>query len=58
MMPGPRLCDMSLTLARVGDDVVLTGDLLDGIDDMMARVRAAFRAAQYGRSSGRRWSRR
>jgi hypothetical protein len=35
-----RLCDMSLTLGRVGDDVVLTGDLLHGIDELMARMSA------------------
>ncbi len=33
------LCDMSLTLGRVGDDVVLTGDLLHGINDMMSHSR-------------------
>ena len=36
-----RLCEMAQILSRVGDDVVLTGDLLGGIDDMMTRAKAA-----------------
>ena len=37
--PNPaRLCEMAQILGRVGDDVVLTADVLVGIDDMMKRA--------------------
>ena len=32
----PKLCEMSLILGRVGDDVVLTGDLLYGVEELIA----------------------
>ncbi len=50
MMPRARparLCEMAQISARVGDDVVLTGDLLGGIDDMMSRAKGRIPAAQY-----------
>ena len=34
-----KLCEWSQILGRVGNDVVLTGDVLIGIDDMMARAK-------------------
>ena len=42
-----RLCEMAQILSRVGDDVVLTGDLLGGIDDMMTRAKSRIPAGQY-----------
>ena len=57
MMPQARparLCEMAQILSRVGDDVVLTGDLLGGIDDMMTRARAASPQGNM-HSSGLRW---
>jgi parvulin-like peptidyl-prolyl isomerase len=35
-----KLCELAQTLGRVGDDVVLTGDLFYSIDEMMARVKS------------------
>ncbi len=49
MMPQARparLCEMAQIIARVGNDVVLTGDLLGGIDDMMSRAKGRMTAAQ------------
>jgi hypothetical protein len=43
-----RLCELAQTLARVGDDIVMTGDLLGGsIDDMMSRVKGRIPADQF-----------
>ena len=57
-MPPTRaqVCDMSLTLGRVGDDVVLTGDLLHGIEELMAHNAAAFRRKS-APSNAQRWLR-
>jgi len=35
-----QLCEMAQILGRVGDDVVLTGDLQGSVDDMMARAKS------------------
>jgi hypothetical protein len=42
-----RLCEMAQIVARVGDDVILTGDLLFGIDDMLSRAKSRIPADQY-----------
>ena len=53
--PLRQLCGAQI-LARVGNDVILTSDVLIGIDDMMARAKGRFRPRS-SPSSGRRSSR-
>jgi hypothetical protein len=42
-----RLCEGAQIVARVGDDVILTGDLPDGIDDMLSRAKNRIPADQF-----------